>query len=180
MNEDIKEKLRGLSLKEILGYSIHSEDVAHTYYWTLANLFEPNDLVKAKFKALANDEKLHKEALLNLYKTEFGDEDYTVPGGLPPFESITEVKTVESFMEAIQTAMQNEKNAHDTYMLLAKDHKEHRKLFKYLAKTEMGHYETIKRDMEFFQEEVNDDPGVKVRSIGEAYARPLFRPSDVR
>jgi len=180
MNEDIKDKLRGLSLKEILGYSIHSEDIASTYYWSLANIFGPNDLVKAKFEALANDEKLHKEALLHLYKTQFGDENYVIPEGLPPFESIVEVKTVESFMDAIQTAMQNEKNAHDTYMFLAKEHKEHKKLFKYLAKTEMGHYETIKRDMEFFQDEITDDPGVKLRSVGEAYARPMFRPTDVR
>ena len=179
MNNDIKETLRGLSLKEILGYSIHSEDVASTYYWTLAKVFEPNDLVKAKFEALAKDEKLHMEALLHLYKTQFGDENYTIPEGLPPFESIIDVKTVETFMEAIETAMQNEMSAHDTYTFLAKEHKEHRKLFKYLAITEKGHYETLKQDLEFFGSEIEDDPAVGAMNLGEVYARPVFRPPDV-
>lgn len=180
MNEDIKNKLGSLSLKEILGYSIHSEDVASTYYWTLAKVFEPNDLVKAKFEALANDEKLHMKALLHLYKTEFGDENYTIPEGLPPFESVVDIHTVGSFMEAIQIAMQNEQNAFETYTMIAEQHKEHRKLFKYLAMTEKGHYEIIKRDLEFFQEEINDDPETKLRSLGEIYARPLFRPGDIK
>lgn len=180
MNEDIKNKLRGLSLQEILGYSIHSEDVANTYYWTLAKVFEPNDLVKAKFEALAKDEQLHKEALLSLYKSEFGDENYAVPEGLPPFESIVDVKTVETFMEAIETAMQNENNAFETYMMIAGQHKEHKKFFKYLAKTEKGHYETLKQDLSFFQDEVNDNPDMKSRSLGEVYTRPLFKPVDLK
>jgi rubrerythrin len=180
MNNDIKEILRGLSLKEILGYSIHSEDVASTYYWTLAKVFEPNDLVKAKFEALAKDEKLHMEALLHLYKTQFGDENYTIPEGLPPFESIIDVKTVGTFMEAIEMAMQNENNAYETYMMIAEQHKDHKKLFKYLAMTEKGHYETLKQDLGFFQEEINDNPEAKSRSLGEVYTRPLFRPADVK
>ncbi len=180
MNEDIKNKLGSLSLKEIIGYSIHSEDVASTYYWTLANIFDPNDLVKAKFKALAKDEKLHMEALLHLHKSTFGDENYTIPEGLPPFESIVDVKTVGTFMEAIETAMQNEQNAFETYTMMAQQHKEHRKLFKYLAMTEKGHYETIKQDLEFFQSEINDNPEIKSKSLGEVYTRPLFRPSDLK
>ena len=180
MNTDIKEKLGELSLKEIIGYSIHSEDVASTFYWTLANIFTPNDLVKAKFEALANDEKLHKEALLHLHKSTFGDENYVIPEGLPPFESVVDVHTVESFMEAIQTAMQNEQNAYETYTMMAELHKDHRKLFKYLALTEKGHYETIKRDLEFFQDEIKEDSGTGSRSLGEIYTRPLFRPADLK
>lgn len=176
MKADMKNKLKALSLKEILGYSIHSEDVASTYYWTLANVFEPNDLVKAKFLAISNDEKLHKQALLNLHKAEFGDENYVVPEGLPPFESVTDVKTVESFMEAIETAMHNELNAHDIYMFLARQNRGHRKLFKYLARTEMGHYETLKQDYHFFGDEFENEPGV---SISQVYAANVFRPLDI-
>ncbi|MCK5397414.1 MAG: ferritin family protein [Thermoplasmata archaeon] len=179
MNEDIKNKLGKLSLKEIIGYSIHSEDVASTYYWTLAKVFEPNELVKAKFEALANDEKLHKEALLHFYNTQFGDEDYVIPEGLPPFESVIDVKTVETFMEAIETAMENEHNAFETYTMLAKLHKEHRKLFKYLALTEKGHYETLKQDLKFFTGEIEDDHAVGTMNLSEIYARPVFRPPDM-
>ena len=180
MNNDFKDKLGELSLKEILGYSIHSEDVASTNYWTLAKIFDPNDLVKAKFEALANDEKLHKEAMMHLHKSTFGDENYVIPEGLPPMESVVDVHTVESFMEAIQIAMQNEQNAFETYVMISKQHKEHRKLFKYLAMTEKGHYETIKQDLEFFEDEVKEDPGIKTMSLSQVYARPSFRPSDLK
>ncbi len=179
MIQDIKDLIKGLSFKEIVGYSINSENVASTYYWALAKVFEPNDLVKARFEALSNEEKLHMKALLDLHKSIFGDEDYVVPEGLPPFESIAEVKTMDSLIEALETAMQNEDNAHKMYLYIAKEHKEHKKLFKYLAMTEKSHYETLKQELEFFQEDFGEDPGAGSRSLGEVYARPFFRPPDI-
>jgi rubrerythrin len=176
MKADLKKKLSALSLKEILGYAIHSEDVASTYYWTLAKVFDPNDLVKAKFLALSNDEKLHKEALLSLHKSQFKTAKYVIPKGLPPFESVGEVKTIDSFLEALETAMQNERNAHDIYMYLAEKNPKHRKLFRYLAMTETGHYEAIKQDYHFFTEEAKDDPSIKKIKISQVYGSPAFRP----
>ncbi|MFO7618281.1 MAG: ferritin family protein, partial [Thermoplasmata archaeon] len=165
MDAKLKDKLKKLSMKEILGYAIHSEDMASTYYWTLAKVFNPNDLVKAKFMALSNDEKLHKEALLNLHKSSFGNTKYVIPKGLPPFESVAEIKTVESFMEALSTAMQNEKNAHDIYMYLAKENKKNGKLFKYLAKTELGHYDALKQDFNYFGSEFKGQPKAKISQV---------------
>lgn len=179
MKADMKKKLKALSMKEILGYAIHSEDVASTYYWTLAKVFEPNGLVKAKFLALSNDEKLHKEALLSLHKSHFKTAKYVIPKGLPPFESVAGVKTVESFIEALETAMQNERNAHDIYMYLAETNKEHRKLFRYLAKTELGHYESLKQDYNFFTEEAKEDPKIKKTKLSQVYAAPQFKPLDL-
>jgi len=176
MDAALKNKLQKLTMKEILGYAIHSEDVASTYYWTLAKVFDPNDLVKAKFMALSNDEKLHKQALLNLHKAKFGNEKYVIPKGLPPFESVAEVKTVNSFMEALETGMQNERNAHDIYMFLAKANPENRKLFKYLAKTEMGHYATLKQDYQFFNSEFKEDASAKLSKV---YAQGIFRSLDI-
>lgn len=176
MKADMKKKLKALSLKEILGYAIHSEDVASNYYWTLAKVFEPNDLVKAKFMALSNDEKLHKEALLSLHKSQFGSVKYVIPDGLPPFESVVDVKTVDSFIEALETGIQNERNAHDIYLFLAEQNKEHRKLFKYLAITEMGHYQALKQDYNFFTEEAKNDPKVGKSKLSSVYATPLFLP----
>ena len=176
MKADVKKKLNALSVKEVIGYAIHSEDVASNYYWTLAKVFEPNDLIKAKFLALSNDEKLHKEALLNLHKTHFGSNKYVIPEGLPPFESVAEVKTYESFIEALETAMQNERNAHDIYIYLAEKNPDHRKLFRYLAKTEMGHYATLKEDYHFFTEEAKDDPSVKKIKLSMVYSTRFFMP----
>ncbi|MDD4307919.1 MAG: ferritin family protein [Thermoplasmata archaeon] len=176
MKADLKKKLKALSMKEILGYAIHSEDVASTYYWTLAKVFEPNGLVKAKFMALSNDEKLHKEALLALHKSQFGSAKYVIPEGLPPFESVVDVKTVDSFIEALETGMQNERNAHDIYMFLAETNPKNSKLFRYLAATEMGHYESIKAEYNFFSEEAKDDPKVGKTKLSAVYATPLFLP----
>jgi rubrerythrin len=180
MKADMKKKLKALSLKEILGYAIHSEDVASTYYWTLAKVFGPNDLVKAKFMALSNDEKLHKMALLNLHKSQFGSEKYVIPEGLPPFESVVDVKTVDSFLEALETGMQNERNAHDIYMFLADQNHEHRKLFKYLAMTEAGHYEAIKQDYNFFTEEAKDDPSIRKVNLSQVYGVQFFSSQGLR
>ncbi|MFO7618140.1 MAG: ferritin family protein, partial [Thermoplasmata archaeon] len=110
------------------------------------------------------------------YKATFGNTKYTIPKGLPPFESVTDVKTVESFMEALETAMKNERNAHDLYMYLAKENKENRKLFKYLAKTELGHYEALKQDFNFFGSEFKGEPKAKISLV---YANTLFRSLDV-
>ena len=158
MFEDMQEKLQSLDLKEILGYAIASEEAANGFYLVIVRVFDPNELVKNKFESIARDEKLHAKALLNLYKDTFGDENYPVPEGLPPFESVAEVEKLESLIETLVIAMQNEDNAYQIYTHLAKTHPENRKLFKYLAQTEMGHYEILKQEKGFFDEEVSEEP----------------------
>ena len=175
----MKKKLKALSLKEIIGYAIHSEDAASNYYWTLAKVFEPNDLVKAKFMALSNEEKGHKEALLHLHMSQFDTTEYVIPESLPPFESVVEVQTFDSFIEAIETAMKNERSAHDIYQFLAEENPEHRKLFKYLAITEMGHLEALKQDYDFFTGEAKDDPSVKNVKLSQVYGTRFFMPQGI-
>lgn len=175
MDARLKKKLAALPLKDILGYAIHSEDVASHYYWAMAKVFEPNDLVKAKFMALSNDEKLHMKALLGLHKAKFGTERYSVPEGLPPLESVADFKTVESFMEALDTAMENERNARDIYLFLAKANPADRRLFSYLASTEAGHYEILKRDYQFFSGEERPAD----TKVSKVYASTIFRSMNV-
>jgi rubrerythrin len=178
MKADMKKKLKTLGMMDILGYAIHSEDVASNYYWTLAKVFEPNDLVKAKFMALSGDEKLHKEALLRLHDSLFGTKKYSIPEGLAPFESVVDVKTVDSFLEALETAMQNERNAQDIYLYLADVNPDNYKLFAYLATTEAGHYEMLKQDLGFFSSDAKESGAFKAK-ISQVYAAPLFKPLDV-
>jgi len=179
MKADLKKKLNALSMKEILGYAIHSEDVASTYYWTLAKVFEPNGLVKAKFLALSKEETLHMDVLLSIHKSHFKTAKYVIPKGLPPLESVAGVKTVQSFIEALETAMQNERNAHDIYMFLSETNKEYRKLYKYLAKTELGHYESLRQEYNFFTEEAKEDPKIRKTRLSQVYAAPQFKPLDL-
>jgi rubrerythrin len=180
MYEDMEEILRGLELKDIIGYAIGSEEAASNYYHAIVLVFDPNDLVKTKFENISNDEKAHARALLRLHRELFDNEDWSMPDGLPPFESRTDVESVGSLIEALNLAMQNEMSAHKVYTYLAKTHREHRKLFNYLAQTEMGHYETLKQEKGFFDAEVSEDPSYKGLSISNAYNSPLFRPGDVR
>lgn len=179
MYEDMEEKLKALNLKEIIGYAIGSEDAASNFYWMIVKVFEPNDLVKNKFESIARDEELHMKALLNLHEEAFGNKDYEVPEGLPPFESQAEVDKVENLIKALQIAMENEANANKMYTFLAKQHKEHRKLFKYLAQTEMGHYETLKQEKGFFDDEVSGQQDFGGVSLKDAYRSPMFKSPDV-
>ena len=180
MYEDMEERLQSLSLKEIIGYAIGSEDAASNFYWMIVKVFEPNDLVKHKFESIARDEELHMRALLNLHEDAFGDKNYKVPDGLPPFESQAEVERVESLIEALNIAMENEMCANKVYTFLAKQHKDHKKLFKYLAQTEMGHYNVLKAEKGFFDEEVSGQQEFGKLSIKEAYRSPMFKTMDVQ
>jgi hypothetical protein len=77
-------------------------------------------------------------------------------------------------MEAIELSMQNERNAHDIYKYLASANPKHRRLFKYLAITEMGHYQTLKQDFNFFTAEAKDDPSIGKVKLSQVYGLQFF------
>ncbi len=153
------EKLKELSIREIIGYTIGSEDAANKYYLDLAK--KVNELTAVRFENLARDEAAHKKVLLSLYKELFGDENWVMPEGLPPFESSVKVETVENLITALGNAMLNEYNAYKVYKFLSKHHKEHRALFEYLAVMEHGHYDTLKMEKELYEDRTIVDPHIK-------------------
>lgn len=150
----MKEELKALSLRELIGYAIFSEEEAAKFYRHLVKDFDEKSLVGHKFQSIAKDEDMHRWVLLDLHRELFGTDEYSVPEHLKPFESIVEVKTVHNLIDALETAMQNEYSAYKVYKFLAHEHKEHRKLFKYLAHFEHGHYDVLKREKEHFEDEV--------------------------
>jgi len=153
------EKLKSLSLKEIIGYAIASEEAANKYYTDLSK--EVSQLTAHRFENLARDEAMHKKILLNLHKALFNEEKYVVPEGLPPFESSVDASNVANLISALETAMLNEQNAHKVYKFLAEHHKKHRMIFEYLATMERGHYETLKAEKELYEDKVLENPGLK-------------------
>jgi len=180
MYEDMHKRLKELSLKEIIGYAIASEEAASSFYWVLVKVFDPNELVRHKFESLAREEKLHKQTLLNLHVDLFGDRKYSVPDGLPLFESQVEVDTINNFIDALEIAMQNEDNAQKVYKFLARHHKQHRKLFNYLAQTEKSHYHTLKHEKAYLENETSDEPGHGKLDPSEFYStQPFFSHPDV-
>jgi rubrerythrin len=155
------EKFKQLSLKEMLGYAIASEEAASKFYKHLVRDENINELVAHRFEHLAVEELVHMRALQCLYKKNYGDETPPIPEGLPPFESSVEVETVQNMIEALELGMQNEHNAIKVYTFLAHHYKDYRRLFKRLAAMEKGHYELLKHEKELFEDDIVEDPSVR-------------------
>ncbi|ALV63725.1 Rubrerythrin [Thermococcus sp. 2319x1] len=149
MEEDIVKRLEVLSEKEILGYAIASEEDAKAFYLKLAE--GKGELIENFFKDLAKAEEAHKTLLLNLYRKLFGDENYTVPEGIPFLESTINAVTLGTMVEAMKTALMNEKVAERVYKLLAKRLPEHKALFDFLATQERAHYKAIEVHKEYLE-----------------------------
>lgn len=165
----IIDELKSLSLKEILGYAIGSEEAAKEYYMELAEKI-PHELAATKFKNIAEEEETHRKAVLKMYKDHVGDEDYTVPEGIPPLESSVKVTTVMSLIGALEVAMENERNAYDVYTHLSKKNKKYKKMFKYLANAEKGHYEVLKLEKESYDGTVRENPKLKEKVPRDLWA----------
>lgn len=173
------ERLKELSVKEILGYAIDSEERAHNFYMDMAKNASVNELVAHRFESIGTEELIHKTMLLGLHKRLFGDAQYVVPEGLPPLESFVEIDTLHALIEALELAMHNEYNAYKVYTYLSKHHHEHRKLFHSLAKREHGHYDAFKCEKELFEDEVMEDPHLRHRALTELPRdSAVFRPLD--
>lgn len=155
------EKFKELSLKELIGYAIASEESAAKFYRHLVKDENINELVAHRFEHLALEEDIHKKTMLALYEKTFGDRNYPVPSSLPPAEGSVHVETIQNMIEALELAMQSEHNAMKLYKFLAHHHKENRKLFKRLAMMEKGHYELVKHEKEEFEEDIVEDPKVR-------------------
>ncbi|HIH72263.1 MAG: Rubrerythrin-related protein [Thermococcales archaeon 44_46] len=156
MEENIVIRLETLSEKEILGYAIASEEDAKNFYLKLGE--GKGELIENFFKELAKAEESHKTLLLNLHKKLFGDINYITPKEIPFFESTVNVVTVGSMIEAMETALLNEKVAERVYNLLAKRLPEHKALFEFLATQERAHYNSIKVHKEYFEDITRGKP----------------------
>lgn len=148
--EDILEKLAGLSLREVLGYAIASEEGARDFYTHLAS--KSGALLGEFFRDLARAEENHKRILLRLYSGLFGEEEYPVPEGIPLAETSVKVDTVANLIEAMRVALENEKNAERIYSHLAERVPEERGIFKFLAAQEKAHYAAIRSHTEYLED----------------------------
>jgi rubrerythrin len=156
---EIFEELEKQDVKDILGYALESERAATTYYKTLAK--SAAGLAATRLENLAREEEMHEKTVKDIYKKEFGDARYTIPGGLPPLESAVEIDTVTSLIHALETAMKNEYNAYRVYTYLAKKVKTHKSLFTYLAGMEKGHYDIVKTEKDTYESTLIEIPHLK-------------------
>lgn len=168
----MKEDLEEFSLKELLAYSIESEEDAKKFYTDFTKI-GVGRLVKERFKSLANDEKVHKEELLDRYENEFGDRDYEdeIPDSdkLPPHETAYNLSDVDNAIDSLQKAIENEENAKMIYKYMAQRFDDYASFFRYLALMEKGHYETLSEELSLMQGEARDEedkgPKEKIKSL---------------
>jgi len=163
------EKLKTLSLNEIIGYAIASEEAANKYYLDLSK--KVSELVAFRFENLAKDEEMHRKMLLELHKELFGNENYIVPMGFPPFESSAKIKNVANLIVALGNAILNEYNAYKVYKYLAMHHKEHKSLFEYLAVMEHGHHGALKAEKELYEKRVREEPEIENFTTRDIFKR---------
>jgi rubrerythrin len=160
---ELIEELEKLSLKEILGYAIESEEAAKKYYTELSK--NAPELVGMKFENLAREEELHKKTVLTIYRELYKNELYKIPENLPPLESPVKVKTITSLIGALENALWNEHNAYRVYTYLAAKEKKHRDLFTYLAAMEKGHYELLRMEKDTYENHIMETPNVKSMTL---------------
>ncbi len=146
----MKDALDKLSFKQILGYSIKAEKNAHDFYMRLSDA--TSELVSKRYLALAEDEKVHKEELVKLHRKLFGDEQIEVPDspGLPPHEGDIPLDKVRNLIEALDAAIESERNAYNIYRYLAKKKPEHQRFFEYLAMTEHVHEMSLSEEKNMY------------------------------
>lgn len=158
----MKEELKSLTFKEILGYSIVAESVSRKTYLYFAES-AVGELQKGRFKSLARDEVMHKKELEKIYRKEFGkgEVEYPKDKETPPHEQEIDVRTAENMVQSLEWARQNELNAYEIYKYLAEEHDMYQDMFEYLALMEWGHYESLKVEMEFYKDEMEENPEVK-------------------
>lgn len=162
----MEEKLNSVGLKQIIGYSIESERKSKEFYGKFVESGK-GQLVPGRFKSLMEDEKLHKEVLLDLHEELYGNKDYEVPETetLPPHEDFDDLENVENLIDALDKAITNENNAIRIYEYLADAYEEHSDLFGYLASMEHGHYESLKKEKALYERGA-ENPGEEGLSEG--------------
>lgn len=154
----LKEDLENFSLKELMAYSIASEEDAKKFYTAFVEA-GLGTLVKERFKALAKDEEIHKKELLKRYEREFGTREYEVPDSddLPPHETAYDLSDAENAIDSLQKAIENEENAKMIYKYMAERFDEYAPFFRYLALMEKGHYESLSEELLLMQGEISED-----------------------
>jgi rubrerythrin len=138
-----------LTMIEILGLAIRSEEDAAKFYGDLARRIK-NGLARAKYEALAREEVSHRQLLQNLYRRATGE---SAPPHIPGSPEVAEgggipVET-EEIEELLKIAIGREERARDFYRTHAPRMGDvgSRRLLEYLADIERGHELMLREEL---------------------------------
>lgn len=147
-----------LSLVEILGLAIRSEEDAMSFYGKVVSLIK-NDIVRTKYLSLAEEEGRHRKLLASLYCRVTGERmppkriqgrPMTAEGGVS-----FRVSTLD---DAIGLAIEREASAEKFYRDSAKAIKEDeaaKNILSYLADMEHGHFLMLKAELKAYLRDKN-------------------------
>ncbi|BAD84505.1 rubrerythrin-related protein, fused to C-terminal DUF835 domain [Thermococcus kodakarensis KOD1] len=147
MNEII-ERLKRLSPKELLSYAIFNEEDEAKYYAELAEKAKRKS-VRALFKKMSRESKGHELLLRRTFERLFPGEE-PVKVDVPPVEVYPfypEFEKVEDYIRALEYCMESELFAKRTYEILAgvAENEDVRGIAFELSQIEQKHYEEIKK-----------------------------------
>jgi len=144
-----------LTSLEILGIAIRSEEEAARFYGHIAHRIE-NELVRTRFRHLAEEEGEHRRMLVALYKKITGDPHAPprVEGGGDWAEggSVPDEHENDSLESLLELAVQREEHARDFYRKAAEKSMDPsgERILHYLADVEEGHAQRLKRELHAF------------------------------
>ena len=154
-------EINSFSMEDLLLSAIKSEEESENIYLKLAERVE-NFILKERLTFLAKEEKKHKGILYNIYKDMFKKEPEVPEESPVPLPRII-LKEGMEISEILSQAMEAEKTAADFYKRISEkfEDEKRKKLLKYFANMEMGHYkllETERESAEYFEDYEKDWP----------------------
>lgn len=147
-----------LTLLEIIGLGIRSEEAAAEFYGGISKIIK-NDLVRAKYEGLAREEIGHRHLLVELYQKLSGERGpppcipgspSTAEGGRPPF-------VADALEELLRHAISREIEANDFYRRAAARAVDQggQRTLEYLADIERGHELIIRSELDAYLRDRN-------------------------
>jgi rubrerythrin len=142
-----------LTILEIIGLAVKSEQNAAAFYRSFAKLIK-NDLVHARFLALAEEEDKHEQMLIDYYKKLSGEQapPPAIPGDIQTAEGSPPSFSIDSIEDLFQLAIAREAEARKFYANAAKGASDNsgKNMLEYMARIEGIHEMTLKAELETY------------------------------
>jgi rubrerythrin len=152
-----------LTIVEVLGLAIRSEEEAAKFYGGLARRVG-NELVRAKFEALAREEGLHRRMLVALHAKTTGEDapPPRIPGTPATAEGTEDLAATDSLEELLLLAIRREREAAIFYRRAAErvGDPTGRNTLYYLADIERGHEVVLAAELEAYRRDASWYEGV--------------------
>lgn len=142
-----------LTILEIVGLAIRSEEEAAEFYGSISKIIK-NELVRAKYEALAREEVGHRHMLVELYKKMTGESGAPpkIPGKPSTAEGGKLPISAESLEDLLKLAISREHEASEFYRnaSLRVTGNVSKRIFEYLSGIERGHEAMLKSELEAY------------------------------